>query len=242
LWHSVVFLLDSLASEVSGLGSEPIRALRARRHESTETLGTARAFTAKASTDCTLAEERHRASQAALNEGIVARDTELAKFSESIPAELSAAGAAAAATAEDQKIIARELASLESTIAEQTTRIEEAVRAAREAFTRAREDLELAEGARTAIVIEQSAEGGRLKTLRKQRESQDLEGAETRLGEATDRQSTLPVPATFVTEAVVTTARAAGARAKDDLERVVNEIHRRQGALERRRRRARTAT
>ena len=76
--------LDSLASEVSGLGSEPIRALRARRDELTETLSTARACTAKASTDCTLAEERHRASQAALNEGIVARDTELAKFSESV--------------------------------------------------------------------------------------------------------------------------------------------------------------
>ena len=39
--------LDSLASEVSLLGSEPIRALRARRHELTETLGTARASTAK---------------------------------------------------------------------------------------------------------------------------------------------------------------------------------------------------
>jgi hypothetical protein len=53
--------------------------------------------------------------------------------SESVTAELSAAEAAAAAAAEGQKIIATELASLESTIAEQTARIEEAVRAAREA-------------------------------------------------------------------------------------------------------------
>jgi hypothetical protein len=224
--------LDSLASEVSGLGSEPISALRARRHELTETLGTARASTAKASRDCTLAEERHRASQAALNEGIVARDTELAKFSESVTAELSSAEAAAAAAAKDQKIIVTELASLESTIAEQTARVEVAVRAAREAFTRAREDLQLAEEARTALVKEHAAEGGRLEALRNQRESQDLDGAETRLGEAADRQSALPVPATFVTEADVTAARPAEARAKDDLDRVVHEIHRTQGALE----------
>jgi hypothetical protein len=224
--------LDSLASEVSGLGSEPMRALRACRQELTETLGTARASTAKASTDCTLAEERHRASQAALNDAIVARDTELAKFSESVTAELSVAEAAAAAAAEDQKIIATEFASLESTIAEQTARIEEAVRAAREAFTRAREDLELTEEARTEIVKEHAAEGGRLEALRKQRESQDLKGAETRLAEATDRQGALPVPATFVTEADVTAARAAETRARGDLDRVVGEIHKAQGALE----------
>jgi len=224
--------LDSLALEVSGLGSEPIKPLRARRQELTEILGTARASTAKASTEYTLAEERHRASQAALNEAIVARDAELAKHSESITAELSAAEAAAAAAAEDQKIIAIELASLESTIAEQTARIEEAVRAAREGFTRARGDLELAEKARTAIVKEHAAEGGRLEALRKQRESQDLEGAETRLREATDRHGALPVPATLVTEADITAARAADTGARGDLDRVVGEIHKTQGALE----------
>ena len=46
------------------------------------------------------------------------------------------------------------------------------------------------------------------------------------------RQSALPVPAAFVTEADVTAARAAEARAKDDLDRMVHEIHRTQGALE----------
>jgi hypothetical protein len=179
-----------------------------------------------------LAEERHRASQAALNEAIVARDTELAKLSENVTAELLAAEVAAAAAAEDQKIIATELASLESTIAEQTARIEEAVGAAREAFTRSRGDLELAEKARTVIVKEHAAEGGRLEALWKQRESQDLEGAETRLGEATDRHGALPVPATFVTEADVTAARAAETGARGDLDRVVGEIHKTQGALE----------
>src|SRR5439155_3744066 len=121
--------------------------------------------------------------------------------------ELSAAQAAAAVASEEQKTIATEVASLESTIAEQTARIEAAVSGARAAVGRAHAEIELAEEARTTVLKEHAAEGGRLEALRKQRESQDLQGAETKLREASDRRDALPVPGGVVTEADVTAAR-----------------------------------
>ena len=224
--------LDSLVSEIVALGSDPITALRGRRQKLTGTLGTARATAAKAATDFTLAEERRRTSQTALEAAIVARDAELVRFTESLTIELSAAQSAAAAASEEQKTIASEVASIERTIAEQTARIEAAVSGARAAVGRAQAEIELAEGARTTVLKEHAAEGGRLEALRKQRESQDLQGAETKLREASDRHGALPVPGRVVTEADVTDARNAAASAKTDLERIVSEIHKTHGALE----------
>ena len=224
--------LDSLASDLAALGSDPIAALRGRRQNLTAALDTARATAAKASTAFTLAAERSSTSQAALEAAIVARDAELVRFPESLTTELSAAQAAAAAASEEQKTIATEVASLERTIAEQTARIETAVSGARAAIGRARAELELAEGARTTVLKEHAAEGGRLEALRKQRESQDLQGAETKLREASDRHGALPVPGRVVTESDVTAARSAEAAVKADLERIVSEIHKTHGALE----------
>lgn len=224
--------LDSVSSDLAALGSDPLAALRARRQEVTTVLDKARAAAAKAVTDLTLAEERSRTAQAALRAATAARDAELAKFSEALAIELSAARAAAATTSEEHKTIVAEMASLESTIAEQTARIEAAVSGARATVGRARGELELAEATRTAVLREHAAEGGRLETLRKQRESLDLQGAEAKLREALDRHSTLPVPETAVTEADVTGARNAETSAKADFERVVSEIHKTQGALE----------
>ena len=207
-------------------------ALRARRLQLTAALDTARATAAKAATECTLAEERGRTSQAALETATVARDAELARFPESLTIELSAAQAAAAVASEEQKTIATEVASLESTIAEQTARIEAAVSGARAAVGRAHAELELAKEARTTVLKEHAAEGGRREALRKQRESQDLQGAETKLREASDRRDALPVPGGVVTEADVTAARNAEAAVRADLERIVSEIHKTHGALE----------
>jgi hypothetical protein len=224
--------LDSLASDLTALGSDPITALRGRRQKVTGALDTARATAAKAATDFTLAEERRRTSQAALQAAVFARDAELARFAESLTSELSSAQAAAAAASEEQKTIATEVASLESTIAEQTARIEAAVSGARAAVERAGSALALAEGARTTVLKGHAAEGGRLEALRKQRESQDLQGAETKLREASDRYGALPQSGNVVTEADVTAARNAEAAVKADLERIVSEIHKTHGALE----------
>jgi hypothetical protein len=207
-------------------------ALRGRRQKLTAALDTARATAAKAATDSTLAEERRRTSQAALGAAILARDAELSRFPESLTIELSAAQSAAATASEEQKTIASEVASIESTIAEQTARIEAAVSGAWAAVGRARAELELAEGTRTTVLKGHAAEGGRLEALRKQRESADLQGAETKLREASDRHGSLPVPGRRVTEADVTDARNAEASAKADVERIVSEIHKTHGALE----------
>jgi hypothetical protein len=170
--------LDSLASDLSTLAGDPRAVLRVRRQKLTAALDTAHATAAKASTAFTLAAERSSTAQTALEAAIVARDTEVARFPLSLTTELSAAQAAAATASEEQNTIAVEVASLENIIAEQTAHIEAAISGARAAVGRARTELELAEGARTKVLKGHATEGGRLEALRKQREAQDLQGAE----------------------------------------------------------------
>jgi hypothetical protein len=177
-------------------------------------------------------EERSRAAKVSFDAAIVARDAELAKFSEGLPSELAAAQAAAAEAAREQATVAAEMESLERTIADQAARIEAAVGGARASVTGAQAHLERNEAARTTVLKEHAAEGGRLETLRKQRESLDRQRAESKLREALDRHSALPQPAELVTETDVIAARNAAAAAKADLERVVSDIHKAQGALE----------
>jgi hypothetical protein len=224
--------LASLASDLAALGSDPNIELRSRRQKLAGALEAARAAAAKAATDLTLLEERSRAAKASFDAAIVTRDAELAKFSEGLPSELAAAQAAVADSAREQATVAAEMESLERTIADQAARIEAAVSGARASVTAAQAQLELAEAARTTALKEHAAEGGRLETLRKQRESLDLQSAESKLREALDRHCALPQPAELVTEADVIAARNAAAAAKADLERVVSDIHKAQGALE----------
>jgi hypothetical protein len=224
--------LDSLASDLSALGSDPRTVLRVRKQKLTAALDTTRANAAKASTAFTLAAERSSTSQTALEVAIVARDAELARFPLSLTTELLAAQAAAATASEEQNTIAVDVASLENTIAEQSARIEAAISGARAAVGRARAELELAEKARTTVLKGHATEGGRLEALRKQRESHDLQGAQAKLREASDRHGALPVPERLVTETDVMAARNAEAALKGDLGRIVSEIHKTLGALE----------
>jgi hypothetical protein len=224
--------LASLASDLAALGSDPSIELRSRRQKLAGALEAARAAAAKAATDLTLVEERSRAAKVSFDAAVVARDAELAKFSEGLPSELAAAQAAVADSAREQATVAAEMESLERTIADHAARIEAAVSGARASVAAVQAQLELAEGARTTALKEHAAEGGRLETLRKQRESLDLQSAESKLREALDLHSALPQPAELVTEADVIAARNAAAAAKADLERVVSDIHKAQGALE----------
>ncbi len=224
--------LASLASDLAALGSDPTSELRTRRQKLAAALEATRTAAAKTATDLTLVEERSRAAKASFDAAVLARDAELAKFAEGLPSELAAAQAAAADAAREQATIVAEIDALERTIADQAARIEAAVSGARANVTAAQAQVELAEAARTTALKEHAAEGGRLETLRKQRESLDLQSAESKLGQALDRRNALPEPAEMVTEADVMTARSAAAAAKADLERVVSEIHKAQGALE----------
>ena len=224
--------LASFASDLGTLGTDPSAELRGRRQKLAAALDTARAAAAKAATDLTLSEERSRAAKASMDAAIVARDVELAKFPEGLSGQLAAAQAASAEAAREQAAVAGEVKSLERAIADQAARIDAAVSGARASVTAAQAQLGLAEEARTTVLKEHAAEGGRLETLRKQRESQDLRSAESKHREASDRHLALPVPAEMVTEADVVAARNAAAAAKADLERVVSDIHKAQGALE----------
>ena len=224
--------LDSLKPDLAGLGSDPKSELRGRKQKCAAALENVHAVAAKSTTDVTLAEERSRTSKASVEAAIVARDTELARFSEGLPIELATAQAAKAAASEEQAKVAAEVASLERTLAENTARIAAALIGARTAVARAQEQLEVAEAARTTVLKEHAAEGGRLQALRKQRELQDLQSAESTLHEASERHNALPVPGETVTDADVVAARNAAAAAKADLERVVSDIHKAQGALE----------
>src|SRR5439155_21454946 len=71
--------LDSLASDLAALVRDPLTALRGRRQKLNGGLDTGRGTAAKAATDFTLAEERHRTSYAALQAAVCARDAELAR-------------------------------------------------------------------------------------------------------------------------------------------------------------------
>jgi hypothetical protein len=224
--------LASLASDPASLGSDPSIELRSRRQKLAGALEAARAATAKTATDLTLVEERSRAAKASFDAATAARDADLAKFSEGLPNEFAAAQAAAAEAARERATVAADMESLERTIADQAARIEVAVIGARASVTAAQAQLELAEAGRTRVLKEHAAEGGRLETLRQQRESLDLQSAESKHREALDRRNALPEPAEMVTEADVMTARNAAAASKADLERVVSDIHKAQGALE----------
>jgi hypothetical protein len=224
--------LASLEPDLAALGSDPSIELRSRRQKLAGALEVARAAAAEAATYLTLVDERSRAAKVSFDAAIVARDAELAKFSGGLPSELAAAQAAVADSAREQATVAAEMEALERTISDKAARIEVAVRGARASVTAAQAQLELAEAARTTALKEHAAEGGRLETLRKQRESLDLQSAESKLREALDRHSALPQPAELVTEADVIAARNAATAAKADLERVVSDIHKAQGALE----------
>ena len=224
--------LKRLEASQAALGGDPSIELRSRRQKLAAALEAARAASAKTATDLTLVEERSRAAKASFDAAIVARNAELAKFSEGLPSELAAAQAAAAEAARERATVADEMESLERTIEDQAAHIEAAVRGARASVTAAQAQLELAEGTRTRMLKEHASEGGRVETLRKQRESQDLQSAESKHREALDRRSALPTPAEMVTEGDVFAARNAAAAAKSDLDRVVSDIHKAQGALE----------
>ena len=223
---------DTLASDLTTLGANPTDALRKRRQQLSTDVEAARAVAGQSGTNHTLAEERGRSSKAALDAAVVARDAALAAFTGGVTLALSAARASLAAASEEQKKLATEVAALESTIAADAVRIEAAVSGTCLAAEHARTAVEGAQEGQKKAIAEHASQLGRLEELRRQRDSQDLAGAENRLREAAERHAALPVPERLVTDVEVTAARNAEASARADLERIVSEIHKTHGALE----------
>ena len=172
----------------------------------------------QAGTAHTLAEERTKNSESALNAAVVARDAALAAFSEGVAATLSDAQAKLAAALDEQQKVAAELASLESTIAAQNERVEAAIREARAIAEQAQAGLDAASTERTNAITAHALQVGRLEELRRLRDAQDLATAESKLKSASDRQAALPVPERIVTEADLTVARDAKTTAESELE------------------------
>jgi len=224
--------LETLASDLAILGANPTGALRERRQQSSTDLELARAVANQAGTAHTLAEERTRNSESALNAAVFARDAALALFPKGVAATLCVAQAALAAALAEQQKVAVELASLESTIAAQNARIEAAVREARATAEQARARLDAAHAERTKAITDRASQVGRLEELRRLRDAQDLATAEKRLRDATDRHAAVPVPERIVTQVEVTAAQNAKTTAIADLAGIEREIQRTHGALE----------
>ena len=224
--------IETFASELAALGAEPTDALRARRQQGSRELELARAAATQAATADTLAQERARNSQVALNAAAAARDEALAGFAHGVAATLAAAQAALAAASQEQEKAAVELISLESAIAERRQQAEAAVRDARAAAEQARVTLEAAQAEHRKALADHAAQGGLLAGLRRQRDAEDLAAAETRLRAATDRLADLPVPERTVTEAEISAAQNAETVARSGLQATQREIERTRGALE----------
>ncbi len=224
--------IETFASELAALGAEPTDALRARRQQGSRELELARAAATQAATADTLAQERARNSQVALNAAAAARDEALAEFAHGVAATLAAAQAALAAASQEQEKAAVELISLESAIAERRQQAEAAVRDARAAAEQARVTLEAAQAEHRKALADHAAQGGLLAGLRRQRDAEDLAAAETRLRGATDRLAALPVPERTVTEAEISAAQNAETVARSGLQATQREIERTRGALE----------
>jgi uncharacterized protein YhaN len=89
-----------------------------------------------------------------------------------------------------------------------------------------------AQAARKERGEEHAGARARLALLGSQRAAQDLEQAEARLQSVTNRRDGLPQPSRQVTETEITGARSAASRVKSELDRIIGDIHKAQGALE----------
>jgi DNA repair exonuclease SbcCD ATPase subunit len=223
---------ETLFADLDALGADPVPGLRKRRLELSRSVETARTRSAEAVKADTVAEERRVNSRSVLDAAISKRDVALRSFPEGLDAAVAAAQAELAAGIVEKQSVANEFASLESTIAARTRRIDEALRGARTKAEIARVTLEAAQGKLTAAITSHAELVGRLAELRRQRDAEDLVASETRLREATARHAALPVPGRNVTRDEVNVANNVVAGVRLELDANERDIQRAHGALE----------
>jgi len=223
---------DTVSADLDALGADPLAGLRKRRQQLSKDVEIARTIAAEAVKAHTVAQERTSNFRLAFDAAVSKRDVALTSFPDGIHAALATAQAHLAAAIIEKESVAAESASLEKTIAARTMRIEEAVRDARTTAEIARTAVEVAQRKLTAAITSHAEHGGRLVELRRLRDAEDLVAAETRLREATERHSALPVPDRDVTKDEVNAAKKVEARVRLELEANEREIQRAHGALE----------
>jgi AAA domain-containing protein len=224
--------LDTLAADLNALGADATAGLRERRQRLSKEAEEARRIAGPATNDRTIAYERTRQSKMTLDAAIVALDAALTAFPEGVDAAFVGAQVALAAGVAKKESVAAEFASLERTISERNKRIDAALSGARTNATHAATAVETAQGQLTTAKTNHASGHGRLIELRKQRDAENLAAAEIRLQKTTERYAALPVPDRIVTDDEVNAARNVAASVKSDLDDIVGNIQRAQGALQ----------
>jgi hypothetical protein len=224
--------LDTLATDLKALGTDPIAGLRKRRQALSKEAEGAHALANDAANAQTLADERTRHSRIALDAAVASRDGAMAAFPEGVAAALVAAKAALAASIGEKDRVSAEFTSLEHTIQERKTRIDAVLANARENAANTTITVDKAQGDLTTAKTDHALHDGGLIELRKLRDAENLAQAERRLIASTESHAALPVPERIVTNEEITAAQSIAAGIKSDLEGLERESHRAHGALE----------
>jgi AAA domain-containing protein len=224
--------LDTLDPDLKALGVDPTTGLRRRRQQLSKDVDDARMIANDAATTHTLANERARNLRSVSDAAVVERDVALTAFPEGVDSALVASQAALAACINEQKRVAAEFLSLESTIEARKMRIEAALRGTRSNVADAAMAVEKAQGELRKATTEHASQDGRLIELRRLRDAENLAAAVTRLQKATDDYTVLPVPDRIVSSDEFVAAQNKAATVRSDLELTERDIQRAHGALE----------
>ena len=223
--------LETLSADLKKLGGDPRAGLRKRRQQLSTDLEAARKIANDATNALTLTEERCRTSKLTLEEAVRKRDDAIATFPEGITPALEAAQASLAAANVEKRCIEDELATLEKTIETRKNRIDAALASARRNAEEARARVQKAEDDLTKARTGHASQLGLIEGLRRMREAEDLEVAETVLKMARERLESLPVPERNVSDQEVSTAKKKAQGMASALEALDREIQRAHGAL-----------
>jgi energy-coupling factor transporter ATP-binding protein EcfA2 len=224
--------LETLASDIKALGTDPIAGLRKRRQLLSKEAEGSRAIASDAANAQTLADERTRHSRLGLDAAVALRDGALPAFPEGVAATLVASRAELAARIAERDRVFAEFASLERMIEEKKKRIDAVLGSARTNAAKATITVDKAQGDLTTAKTDHALHDGGLIELRKLCDAENLAEAESKLLETTEHHAALPVPDRIVTTDEVTAAQNTAAGIRLDLDGIEREIHRAHGALE----------
>ena len=192
-------------------GSRPAGTLRKRRQQLSTDLDAARSEAGQAGTEHSLAEERTRTSKAALDAAVAARDAAMAAFPGGLAAALATARASLATARYGGEADSRRSRGGRTAPLPRKRRGSLRPSGTLERRTRLRaRRVDAAQQALTRQSREHASQVGRLEELRRQRDAQDLAGAEDRLREASERRAAVPVPERIVAEADVADGSGGG--------------------------------
>jgi hypothetical protein len=224
--------LEPLLHELSGLGQDPGTVLRTRKESAAREFDRVQRHAASCQAAESVAEDRLRAAQSALQAAVLARDAALAAFPNGPAAALAEAQVALKAAVDGQEAAMADLSGLEAKIATEAARIGTAVVAARSEAGERHKAVQTAELLLQNAIGDQASQSGSIEQLRRLREMEDLESATEALRVSTERQSTLPIPGRAVTDSDVLAAANALDLAKAELLANDGEVHKAHGALE----------